>query len=379
MEREERKRLRRLLLSLQRANLNRPKRRKTFMEVAGVERREVTVSKILAFLLDSEAEHGLGDLWLRSLLSAAAAADGRFDPTALQVSPSSTLTEVVTANVNESLRIDVVASTPDLVLGIENKIGASLYNNLGAYAGQVLDMAGGRTPLLLTLTLRDETEATADWSAKCEALGVALCNVTYDALFARVKEGAGGAMLSADREWLGYMRDFMMTIENLGASTVDIDRELFDFIGENKPEVFLMRAKIKEISRITKAQCQRLCDMLVEDEEVQQMRLPKPRIWQPSDTSIDSFAYFDVPLYGRGQRIHPEIKNNITDMRIQCYVSNSSAKAAVVSRLREVGIQATDLDDFHVLVRSLPLETPEDFLVSELKDLLKALHPIIKM
>ena len=203
MNLEEKRQLRKLFVKLRRASLDKPKRRATFMEVAGVERREVTISKVLAFFLESEAEHGLGDLWIRSLLAAAAGTDERFNPGVLQTSPTSCLTEVVTVNVRRNLRIDVVVESPDFVLGIENKIGASLYNDLFAYAGQVRDMAGDRAPLLLTLTLRDEGAATSEWAATCESAGVALANVAYDALFTHVKEGIGSVMLSADQEWLG--------------------------------------------------------------------------------------------------------------------------------------------------------------------------------
>lgn len=379
MDEGEKRRLRHLLLLLQRARLDAKRRRPTFMEVAGIARREVAVSRILAFLLDSDSEHGMGGLWLRSLLLAASEACPAFDPTEMQVSPASSLTEVVTSNVDANLRIDVVVQTPGLVLGIENKIGASLYNDLGAYAGQVRDMAGDRVPLLLTLTLRDESGATAEWAERCQGTGVALCNVTYGALFEHVKRGIGEAMLEADQEWLGFTRDLMKTIDNLGVSAMEMDRELFDFVGENKREILLMRDKMREVSRITKAQSQRLCDMLSADEEVQAMGLPKPRVWQPSDTDLDSFAYFDVPLRGRGQRIHPEIKNNVTCMRIQCYVSNPAAKAAVHSRLAEAGIGARDLDEDHVMVWELPLDTREEQLVERLKELVKVLLPLMEL
>jgi hypothetical protein len=192
LDHEEKRRLRRLFTQAQRANLNKRKRRATFMEVAGIERREVYISRILAFFLDSREDHGLGDLWVRSLLTAVSDTDARFDPDALQTSPSSSSIEVVTANVRRNLRIDVVVETPELVVGVENKIGASFYNDLAAYAGQVRDMAGDRVPLLLTLTLHDEAAATAEWAGKCGEAGVALANVTYGALFAREGGDRGG-------------------------------------------------------------------------------------------------------------------------------------------------------------------------------------------
>lgn len=379
MDKGEKRRLRHLLLLLQRAKFDTNRRKPTFMEVAGVSRREITISNILAFLLDSESEHNMGNLWLRSLLLAASDVNIAFNPSEIQVAPASSITEVVTRNVDANLRIDVVVETPGLVLGIENKIGATLYNDLESYAGQVRDMAGDRVPLLLTLTLHEESAATAEWADKCQRVGVSLCNVTYGALFDRVKESMGVTLLDADQEWLCFTRDFMRTIDHLGVSAMEMDRELFDFVGENKQEILLMRDKMREVARITKAQSQRLCEMLSSDEEIQGMGLPRPRVWQPSDTDIDSFAYFDVPLYGRGQRVHPEIKNNITCMRIQCFVSNSAAKAAVLSTLAEGGINARDLDESHVMVWELPLETQEELLVERLRELINALLPLMKL
>ena len=300
MANNEYQRLRHLLTLLQRANLNRPKHRPTFMEVAGVGHREVTVSRILAFLLDSEATHGMDELWLRSLLLAAGDTDKRFDSEEWQLAPSSTQTEVVTANVKANLRIDVVVETPDFVLGIENKIGASLYNDLAAYAGQVRDMAGERVPLLVTLTMHDEAAATAGHAVECEGLGVALCNVTYASLFARVKEGIGEAMLSADPEWLGYARDFMRTIENLGEPQMQFDRELFEFMSENGPEIELLKRKMEEVASATKAQGQRLQAELAEDEEIAAMGVGRAKVWSPDKYYLWCSTYFDLSLPGRG-------------------------------------------------------------------------------
>lgn len=378
MDPDEMRRLRRLLLELQRANLDRPRRRRTFMEVAGVERREVTVSRVLAFLLDSGAEHGLGDLWLSSLLSAASFTDARFDPGALQTSPSSCSTEVVTENVDRDLRIDVVAETPDLVLGIENKIGASLYNDLEAYADQVKDMAGDRTPLLVTLTLHDETLATAQWSERCEALGVTLTNITYGVLFERVKEGMGDAMLSADREWLGYALDFMKTIENLGEARMQFDTELFAFMSENGPEIELLKRKMEEVASATKAQGARLQAAITEDPEIAAMGLAKPRVWSPDKYYLWCSTYIDVPLPGKRASVHAEISNNVDKTQVRCWVSGPAAKAAVKEAMAKAGLPVEEERDSHVVYRNLPLEASDEELISELKILLRALLPIVR-
>ena len=378
MNHDDKRRMRRLLLKLQRANLDKPKRRATFMEVAGVERREVTISRVLAFFMESEAEHGLGDLWMQSLLAAAAEVDARFDPKALQTSPASCSTEVVCANASCNLRIDVVAESPDLVLGIENKIGASLYNDLATYAGQVRDMADGRLPLLLTLTLQDEGPATSGWVAGCEERGVALCNVTYDALFARVKEGAGNVMLSADREWLGNMRDFMITIENLGETKMQFDTELFAFMVENGPEIELLKRKMEEVAKATKAQGVRLQSALADDPEIAGMGLEKPKVWSPDKYYLWCSTYINLVLPGKRAWAHPEISNNVDKMQVRCWVSGPAAKALVRDAMATAGLPIVEEHENHLVYRNLPLEASDEELISELKVVLKALLPIAK-
>lgn len=376
MNHEEKRRLRRLFVKLQRAGLDKPRRKTTFMEVAGIEHREVTVSKILAFLLDSEEEHGLADLWARSLMAAAAESDARFDPDALQISPTSCSTEVVTANVRRNLRIDVVVESPDFVVGIENKIGASLYNDLEAYAGQVRDMAGDRLPLLLTLTLHDERTATSEWAEACDAAGVALANVTYESLFARVKEGIGDVMLSADREWLGYMRDFMRTIENLGETRMQFDTELFAFMSENGPEIELLKRKMEEVASATKAQGVRLQAAMAEDAEIASMGLEKPKVWSPDKYYLWCSTYVNVKLPGKRAFAHPEISNNVDKTQVRCWVSGPAAKAMVKEAMTAAGLPIVEEYDSHLVYRNLSLEASDDELISEFKILLRALLPI---
>jgi hypothetical protein len=73
----------------------------------------------------------------------------------------------------------------------------------------------------------------------------ALLHVTYDALFTHVREGIGDVILTADREWLGYIRDFMRTIENLGETRMPFDTELFAFMAENGPEIEFLKRKME--------------------------------------------------------------------------------------------------------------------------------------
>ncbi len=375
MDRDDKRRLRKLLLAFQRAKLSKPKRRPTFMEVAGIERREVTISKILAFFLNSEAEHHMGDLWLNSLLSAAYDFDEHFDPESLQTSPTSCSTEVVTANNGRNLRIDIVAETPDLVLGIENKIDASLYNDLAEYAGHIRDMAGDRMPLLITLTLHDESSSTTEWTEQCDSLDVALANVTYASLFGYVKASMGETLLSADHEWLSYMRDFMRTIENLREPEMQFDTELFAFMSENGPEIELLKRKMKEVAAATKAQGVRLQAAIADDEEISGMGLEKPRVWSPDKYYLWCSTYINLRFPGKRAWAHPEISNNVDKMQVRCWVSGPAVRAQAKDAMLSAGLPIEEEHESHLVYRNLPLETSDEELIAELKVLLKALLP----
>ena len=375
MEKQELERMRRMLTLLQRSSLGAPKRRRTFMEVAGIQKREITISRILAFLLDTESEHGMDELWLRSLLSAAC--DPELDCSGLQLAPTSCSTEAVTANVQQDLRIDVVVETPDVVVGIENKVDATLYNDLGVYAGHLSLIADSRSAVLLTLTLRDESDSTGKWTDTCNEQGVTLRNVTYAALFEKVRESFGSYMAGADMEWITFARDFMRTIENQGASDMQFDSELFDFVNDNLPEVLLLKEKLEEVTETTKDQGLRLQKLLLADEELIGMEIGKPAVYSPDKCYMYCSTYYHIPVGKRGWA-HPEISNELSCMQIRSWVSSDSVKVEVRRAMAEADIPIVEEHKNHLVMSIMPLNASDEELISSLKVLIRAILPIIR-
>ena len=368
-------RLEKLVKALRGLNLPQSKRKRTFFEIAGIERREVSISKVVAFFLESEGEHGLGDLWIRSLLDAAALKRGGFSSALYDLQSTQCLLEVVTTNVEENLRIDIVVESQDFVLGIENKIGASLYNNLQAYAGQVSQMAGAeKKPLLITLTLNDEGHETDCWAERCALEGAILCNVTYSELFSFVKASLGDAYLDADSDWLHLMRDFMRTIENLEEPSMEANEELFEFLGENIEDVLLMQQKMEEASSAMKARGERLRDIMAEDEWLKSSGIGQPRVYSPNKYYLGCATYYSVGALGVKDAIHPEIGHDITEMSLQCWVRNASVKSMVTKRLADAGYSPEANGDHNIKAKKLPLGIADEELVEEFKKMVEALR-----
>lgn len=181
-----------------------PKARKTIMGVSGYPHYENVVSNLLAFFLDSREEHGFGDLWPRSLLECALGAD-----TASSEETGDVDREACTP---AGKRLDILFSTQTYTVGIENKVFAGLYNDLGEYAKLIESRAreAETQPVGIVLSLHD-------LSSQQSIEGNGFVNVTYAKLFAAVRSHLGEYLDSADNTWVAYMKDFIYTVEKQGS------------------------------------------------------------------------------------------------------------------------------------------------------------------
>ena len=370
------------LSEFKRSGISLQKQEMTFMEVADIHRNEKVFSNILWFLFDTEAEHGMADLWIRSLLEAADN-DGSLELSCRELIPSETSTEVITTNIERDYRIDIVVETPSAVIGIENKIDAFLGNPLPAYAGYLQKMAkesgGDKTAILLTLTKRNELDATSKYLDSCKEQGVVLRNVTYENFLSRVKEHFGEYLDAADSDWITFARDFMRTIDNQGEQNMKFDLELFQFIDRNIDDINQLKEMLEEVTSMTKEQGLSLQKKMLNDEDLLDMNIGKPAVFSPDKCYMHCSTYYNVPIIEtNGGRAHPQISNDLTQMSIEYWVSNPRVKAKVKQALLEFGLTIPD-DEYenHLVVKSLPIETDEDELVEELKPLVRAILPII--
>lgn len=176
----------------------------TFMEVAGIGTKEVAASNILAFLIDPTAAHGFGTLWFRSLMEAAGQAGDRTAYEYRNDCVRRVERERATAKGN---RIDLLVHGEGVVVGIENKVLADLYNDLDDYAAAIDSDAfnEGSELVRLVLSLKDLSDVAAPSG---------FTSVTYRGLFERVRENMAGVECPSG-PWLVFVEDFMSTVERL--------------------------------------------------------------------------------------------------------------------------------------------------------------------
>ena len=107
-----------------------PIKEKTFMDISGYPHYENVSSNILAFYFNTQEEHNFKNLLTNSLIKVlqnkGIAIDLIDDDCVVEV-----FREYTTIKKN---RIDIVLQSNDLVIGIENKLDSSVYNDLIDYA-----------------------------------------------------------------------------------------------------------------------------------------------------------------------------------------------------------------------------------------------------
>ena len=184
-----------------------PKQRKTFMDISGYPHYENVVSNILAFFMDDSEEHGFGNLMLRALLACA----GDF----LETHGSTVEREVYTLQGN---RIDLLITTEDYVICIENKIYADLTNDLQDYHETTAKRIGGTGKTQINILL----------SLNAIQPDAGFINITYARYWEAVKANLGFYTEQCDNTWLLYLKDFMRTIESLQGGTA-VSKEFESF------------------------------------------------------------------------------------------------------------------------------------------------------
>jgi len=205
-----------------------PKRKETFMTISGYPHYENVVSNILKFFFEDN-EHGLKNLWIRSLLENVPALNG----TDFQnVVVEEVFREYIT---DKKKRIDIVVVCDNYIVSIENKVFHHMANDLEEYAKtiaelNVADYGKTKTEVNIVLSLNKE-----DLDNKFPSVNN-LCNITYDVLFTTIKAHIGMYVLYASSDWFIKMKDFIYTIEGLkGGNFMDLG--FAKFLYDNKINV----------------------------------------------------------------------------------------------------------------------------------------------
>ena len=135
--------------------------------------------------------------------------------------------------------IDLVIVTDSFVVGVENKIYHDVYNPFEEYGKRLKAIASKNgipeeNVLKILLSLRPQSGDTFGFQP-----------VTYGKFFSILRQHLGRSLGDADQRWLGFLVDFIMTIENLGGSPMD--ENFIQFVKENKSDALRFHLMIEQM------------------------------------------------------------------------------------------------------------------------------------
>ncbi len=221
----------------------RVERPRTFMEIAGYPHYENVCSNILAFFMDPEESHGFGTLVLDALMSVENCAE-----TDKMINGSISVDREVFAN--KGNKIDLLITSDNRAILIENKIHAVANNPFDDYSAYLDQISDGRKSHKILFTLYP-TNAGSKWG---------FTNLMHEEFVGQIRSLLGYYVSGADTRHLTMFLDFLNTLENLQrgsrmnqefvkllADRGDDIRSLFSDMRSFRAD---MRSKVEELSSL---------------------------------------------------------------------------------------------------------------------------------
>ncbi len=202
----------------------------SIFDIAGYPHYENVCSNILAFYLNPNNEHGLGNLLFSSLINLAGGNESQQDN--FQINR-----EVST---NKGGRLDIVIETDNQIIGIENKIFHHLHNDLNDYSNSIDDWAKPNqlSSVKIILGVRREQESCG------------FVSITYEEFWAKIRERLGSYVNTSSQKWVLYLIDFMSTIDKLNGENMELDKNDQFFIENEERVNALLNARNKFVSKL---------------------------------------------------------------------------------------------------------------------------------
>lgn len=199
---------------------NIPKKEKTFMEISGYPHYENVCSNILSFYFNPKEEHKLKDIMLKTLLDIVKDKNTKVK-TNIDLSNINVFREFTTENGN---RIDIVMQNDEIVIGIENKIMAEVYNNLTDYANSLEKLNNNAVKIILSL--HDESNIANEND---------FINITYSELFSKLRKNLID-YADMQNKWYIYLVDFMKNLEGFKVEK-DMEENINEWVKKHQEDI----------------------------------------------------------------------------------------------------------------------------------------------
>lgn len=211
----------------------------TYLELCKYPRRrfEEICSRLLCFYFAPQKEHGLNDLFVRSIFEILAP-EKKFYFNEDKI-------HVINEENAEGKRLDILLYSDTFVIGIENKITAGLYNPLEIYKNRI-GKYGKENIYSVVLSLK-RLASKADL-AFIESHG--FINLTYKDYFSQIRNNLPTYYESCNQKYLTHLNDFMETLENMSDNRV-LNENLSNYFYDNSTKIDELIALYNQFNNIT--------------------------------------------------------------------------------------------------------------------------------
>lgn len=256
----------------------RVERPRTFMEIAGYPHYENVCSNILAFFMDPEEPHGLGTLVLDALTRASSISD-------VDEGFGGNVSIEREVNTDVGNRIDILITSDDHAILVENKIYASVNNPFADYTDYLDRIANGRVKRKILLTV----------SSTSEGKDSGFANLVYEKFLEQIRSLLGRYVSSADTRYLTMFLDFLNTLEDLNKGT-RMDPEIVNLISDRREDIEKLLIEVRRFQDEMRYKVQTLGQFI----DVGEYQKVAQRVWRPRTGLIDMLIY-DITFW-EGQR-----------------------------------------------------------------------------
>jgi len=251
-----------------------PERERNFFDIAGFPHYENVFSNVLAFFLEKS------DLVLQVLLACIPGYEYQPGEKAIAVSR-----EEFT---DKYKRIDIVVTTSKRIIGIENKIGAGLYNDLDDYGVYLEGVADGLPVLKIVLSKNKQSKLPEGW-----------CNIIHQELARQLKIH----YYELQRQLKDYrlfllFNEFVDNIDFLNGGYMDECKEFFQLLQNDDSSGEKIQSILNEVNK-----AKRFINTFISRIQADTSPVPFSRrwVWNAIDDGEDLFlraVVFDGFLVG---------------------------------------------------------------------------------
>lgn len=216
----------------------------TFFDIGGYGYYENISSNILAFYLNNRSRyHSFGEPMLKALLKASHLESFITDPM-----PAVTIQRELTT---DSGRIDLVISTADWVLAIENKIRHRVHNGLVEYSNYIDKRFPEKLREKIVLSVKDETGSMEGGFE----------NLTYDRLITEIDIALSEHNWTVSDKYSLYLYEFLQTFRNM-YQPIKMEKEEIDFLILNRDKISELLGLEGRFEKYVKQRCEKIHDRI---------------------------------------------------------------------------------------------------------------------